>query len=333
MPNQQLIDYIKNKLQQGLGGEEIKKSLLANNWQEKEIEGAFHFIYDTSEQQRPEPVQNSPFLPGAVAIMKRAWDIYKKRLGTFLGVMIIPVVATMMIATIFAGGGILGAGIMPSNIASSGIWWAIILGSIFFILAFIIQAWCQTALIYAIRDSQENIGVKEAYRRGWHKIFSYWWVSFLAGFIIFGGFFLLIIPGVVFLIWFSLVGFILISENLKGMDVLLKSREYIKNKWWRVFWRFLFIGGVSVIIYLTLIFVFSILKIPFSEEIIRFISGIFLTPLITTYSFILYKDLKAIRGEFVFTPTNKKKIALIFVGIIGIIILLAILGIFFSFLF
>jgi hypothetical protein len=44
MVNQQLLDYIKQQLQQGVGKEEIKNSLLANNWQEKDIDEAFALI-------------------------------------------------------------------------------------------------------------------------------------------------------------------------------------------------------------------------------------------------------------------------------------------------
>jgi len=50
--------------------------------------------------------------------------------------------------------------------------------------------WGQLALICAIKDSGENIGVIESYRRAWRKILSYWWVTFLTTSIVLGGSFL-----------------------------------------------------------------------------------------------------------------------------------------------
>lgn len=44
MITQELLDYIKQQLKEGVSEEEIKNSLLANDWQEKDIEEAFNSI-------------------------------------------------------------------------------------------------------------------------------------------------------------------------------------------------------------------------------------------------------------------------------------------------
>jgi hypothetical protein len=44
MVNQQLLDYIKQQMQQGVSREQIKNSLTANGWQEQDIEEAFNNI-------------------------------------------------------------------------------------------------------------------------------------------------------------------------------------------------------------------------------------------------------------------------------------------------
>ncbi len=44
-----------------------------------------------------------------------------------------------------------------------------------------------------------------------------------------------------------------------------------------------------------------------------------------TYSFLVYSNLKAIKGDIAFTPTGGKKAAFIFIGILGILIIPAIL--------
>jgi len=327
MVNQQLLDYIKQQLQQGISKEQIKSSLIANGWQARDIDEAFSFVSNPASQSStvPPPAQTISSLPGATAIFSQAWAIYKQRLGTFLGVMAIPMLIMVVFLAVLAGGGLLGVSLLSSKFAASGIGLLILLAILFFVIIFISQAWGQTALLYAIKDSQERIGVMESYRRGWHKIFSYWWVGLLAGFITLGGFLLLIVPGIIFAIWFSLAVFILIAEDLKGMNALLKSKEYVKGKWGGVFWRFFFIGAISLIISLVPVLIFSLLKIPFGSEISRFVIGLFLTPLVMTYSFLVYSNLKALKGEIAFAPTGGKKAAFIFVGILGILLIPAIL--------
>lgn len=322
MINQQILDYIKQQLQQGVSREQIKSSLMANSWQETDINEAFALISNST----PTPPQTTmTSLPGATAILSQAWSLYKQRLGTFLGIMVIPMLVLIGLLAVLAGGGFLGLALLSSKFAAGGIGLFIVLAIVFFVAIFISQAWGQTALLYAIKDSQEGIGVGEAYRRGWHKIFSYWWVSLLAGFITMGGFLLLVVPGIIFAIWFSLAMFILIAEDLKGMNALLKSREYVKGKWGSIFWRFFFIGALSLIISLVPILIFSFLKIPFGAQISRFVIGLFLTPLVMAYSFLVYSNLKAVKGEVAFTPTGGKKAAFIFVGILGILLIPAIL--------
>lgn len=304
MVNQQLLDYIKQQLQQGISKEQIKSSLIAEGWQGQDIEEAFSFIENSVSQSPsvPPSTQTISFLPSARAILGQAWAIYKQRLGTFLGIMVIPMLIITVSSVILAAGrGFLGIPI------------------------FIISLWGQTALLYAIKDNQERIGVIESYRRGWHKILSYLWVSLLVLFIIMGGLLLLIVPGIIFAVWFGLAIYILIAEDLKGMNALLKSREYVKGKWGSVFWRFFFIFAISGIISLVLNLIFNFLKIPFGKEISNFIIGLFLTPLTMTYGFLVYSNLKALKGEIAFAPSGSQKIKFVLVGIIGILLIPAIL--------
>ena len=44
MINQQLLDYIKQQIQQGVSQEQIKNSLIANGWQQQDVEEGFNII-------------------------------------------------------------------------------------------------------------------------------------------------------------------------------------------------------------------------------------------------------------------------------------------------
>lgn len=56
--NQQLLDYIKEQVSSGIPTEQLKKILLANEWQEKTINDAFS-ILGINTQSQPAPIVNS----------------------------------------------------------------------------------------------------------------------------------------------------------------------------------------------------------------------------------------------------------------------------------
>lgn len=275
--------------------------------------------------QTPTSQQNTASLPGATAILSQAWVLYRQKLGTFLGVMIFPILVQTGLLAVLAPGGFLGFSFLSPNFTAGAIGSLIILAIVFLVAFSVSQAWGQTALLYAIKDSQEGIGIREAYRRGWHKILSYWWVSFLTGFIVLGGFLLFVVPGIIFAVWFSMAIFVLVDEDLRGMNVLLKSREYVKGKWSNVFWRLLFIAVLNVVISWIPTLIFNFLKVPTGREIGGFVIGLFLTPLSITYMYIVYSKLKAVKGEVVFAPTGRQKATFIIAGILGFLVICVLL--------
>jgi len=173
MVNQQLLDYIKQQLQQGINKEQIKSSLMASGWQAQDIEEAFSFVSNPASQSSsvPPPAQTISSLPGATAIFGQAWTIYKSRLGTFLGIMVIPMLIMVVLLAVLAGGVLLGVSLLSSKFAAGSIGLLIFLAILFFVIISISQAWGQTALLYAVKDSLERIGVIESYRRGWQNNF------------------------------------------------------------------------------------------------------------------------------------------------------------------
>lgn len=279
-----------------------------------------------NQQPVPPLAQTIPSLSSAPVILGQAWSIYKQRLGTFLGVMLAPMIIVAVFLAISPNGWFFKTSSFFSKFTIGGVSPIIPLAILFFIAITISQTWGQIALLYAIKYNQERIGVIESYRRGWKKIFSYWWVSLLVGFIALGGFLLFIVPGIIFTIWFSLALFVLITEDLKGMNALLKSKEYVKGKFGSVAWRLLFMGALSLIISLVPTLIFYFVKIPYGLDISKFIIGLFLTPLVITYSFLVYSNLKAMKGEVVFTPTGKKKAGFILIAILGILVVPIILS-------
>jgi len=55
---------------------------------------------------------------------------------------------------------------------------------------------------------------------------------------------LLIIPGIIFSIFYSLAAYVLFFEDKRGMAAIRRSVQLIKKYWWAVFGRFLLLGLV-----------------------------------------------------------------------------------------
>lgn len=230
--------------------------------------------------------------------------------------------AIIVVAYIYLSGANLDATVEYGNLFTVSV---LILGIIYWI----INLEAVVAIFYSIKDSKENIGIKESYSRATSKIFSYYWVALLSGFFIISGLGLFIVPAFIFIVWFSFSTWTLIAENERGINALLKSKEYVEGRWFGVAWRLLFLifllGATSIFIS----FIFSKIKITglpkidsdIASQIEKALTSLFITPLSTTYLFVLYSHLKSLKGNFVFEPKNNKW-KFIVVAILGILMFL-----------
>lgn len=242
-------------------------------------------------------------------LLDQAWEIYKKRFTVFLGIMALPIFVLLAIAAIFLTlAMILSAfdslSILALFVSPFGLGLMLVLT----LVSFVGHLWSQVALLHAIKDREENIGIKESYRRGWNKITSYFWISLLSGFIIAGGTFLFFFPGLIFFVWFSLASFVLISENKRGWQSLSASKGYVKGNWRGVFWRFLFIGTIIWLFFYLLNVISGFITVLDIGDILFSAGYLLLIPMVTTYLFLIYENLRKIKVDnSVHQETEQKK--------------------------
>jgi len=97
---------------------------------------------------------------------------------------------------------------------------------------------------------------------------------------------LLIIPGIIFYIYFEFSFFVFVGEGIKGAKALSRSKELVKGYWWQVFLREI------VIMIVLFVSAWAIGQIP----VIGFFLGLVLaTPFVIIFSYLIYKDLKQIK--------------------------------------
>ena len=332
--NPKKMDFGKMKSSENLNGKisanQAKKIDSVNNGEKYNPASSF-----ASSSSQPVASLKKP-----TELLSEAWKLYKARWKTFLGIMIAPILLMLLTFLVFGiialGIGLLGSFISGSSIVNIVIYLVVfILLLALFLAIIIIQFWSQVALIFAIKDSGENIGIKESYKRGWRKIKPFFWVLILSGLIVMGGYVFFVIPGIIFGIWFSFAIFIVVVEDLKGMNAILKSREYVRNYWWQVLWRGLFLAAVIisafVVVFIIVFILASIFTLiakpsPFLVEAVKEIfnlagnfASIIIVPFTVAYSFLIYNDLKKIKGDFEFKPSVKAKRFFITVGVLGIL--------------
>ncbi|MEW6040831.1 MAG: carboxypeptidase-like regulatory domain-containing protein [Elusimicrobiota bacterium] len=238
-------------------------------------------------------------LSGFGSLIKKTWELFKKRILTLVLLILVGFILAAIGFGIFFGlgllvsGGISGGGVITFISVLLAVTAAAIVISLLY-LAFLI----------AIVDT--NIGVKEAFLKAKKRVWPFIWLLCLLGLIIVGGMFLFIIPGILFALWFYLWPFVFITEDLRGMNAILKSRHYVKGKVIAVFWRIFLLGIISVI--------FGI--IPLVGPIINIFAGIF----ITIFSYIIFEELRVMKSGVAFQPSPRARLVYIVAGLIGAIL-------------
>jgi hypothetical protein len=166
--------------------------------------------------------------------------------------------------------------------------------------------WPITALILAVAES--SLSIREALAAGWKKLWAFFWLFSIIAYLIAGGYLLFIIPGIIFTIWFSFSQYILATENIAGMNALLKSKAYVKDRWFDVFIRFLVLWAVTT----------GLGMVPFLGIILSFL----IVPFTMIYSNLMYEDLKALHpAPLDYPKTSGEKLKWIGIASLGYIVL------------
>jgi tetratricopeptide (TPR) repeat protein len=230
-------------------------------------------------------------------LFRKAWEIYRGRMWTLIAVglaaVILPVLA-------------LGPFFVLGHFTSQSVpdfQQIIMVGT--FLLGMVVAVWLGnwgvSAFLIAIVDQQSSI--KEAFIKAKPKVPAHIWLGVLTGLIVMGGYLLLLIPGIIFAVWFFFAPFVFIEEDVRGMDALLKSKAYVRGKWIPVCVRLIAVWLLSALVSL----------IPFVGPLL----ALFLVPFSFVYTFLVYQDLKASKGPMTFRPSKKEKIRFVAASAFG----------------
>jgi hypothetical protein len=219
MVNQELRDYIARCRHAGQSDEQIAAALGQNGWEQADITAGL--------EEHPGAVPTPVNLP-AVQYEQVAGPLVLLTLGVILPVAIIELFGYLTQRGLWLGPVTeIAAGIIGIVAACFALWFAL------------------SAAWYVSRTSE---GVNAAMNHALRRIPSYLWIVILIELIVQFGNLLFVIPGIVFAVWFSFSVFVLSQEDARGMHALLKSKEYVRGRWWKVFGTLLALGIGFIII-------------------------------------------------------------------------------------
>ena len=113
------------------------------------------------------------------------------------------------------------------------------------------------AVISVVMNSMQ--GQSSGYLGSLEKGFSFWgkmwWMRFVQGLLLLCLFILLILPGIYFMVRWSLAEAVVVSEGMTGLKALRRSRELTMDRFWPLFWLgvfpfliFLFPLGIYILL-------------------------------------------------------------------------------------
>ena len=233
-------------------------------------------------------------------LVKQSWPIYKSNLKKLIGMILIPLLAFIVLAVLFGLLGVSGWFLFKNVDGTGALIIKILAGLIIFsgiIFGVIISIIAQAGLYILIKDSKENITIKQAFLRA-KKIAGKFFVLNLLIFIFTMLWSLLfIIPGMYMALAYSMAIWIFIYEDISGTAAIKKSKELIKGHWWAVFGRF---AGVYLIFYLIIVIPSIFLGDSglgtlwmFITQILSFLAA----PFFMIYQCFMYWDLKRVKGK------------------------------------
>lgn len=283
------------------------------------------------ENTFPQNSGNSRKLVGPLELLKQSWQAYLQNITNFIGILIIALIGLAILGgvsmVVFAGGWAL----FPSNgvdmMGGAELLYFVISAVILFVICVIIYVWAYVAILQAIKDRGGSMSMLESYKRSWPLILPIIWLSILTVFVTAGGYLLFIIPGIILAVWFSFAPFVLIVENTRGFSALSKSREYVRGYWWAVFGRIIVLWIVGMVI--SILFSIALDLIPTSSLVMEALLTVIqqavialITPFFILYTYLLYEDAKAIKGNVPNQASKKQKIIYSLLGVFSIVVMI-----------
>jgi hypothetical protein len=246
-------------------------------------------------------------------ILSTAFEVYKANAAKLIVIVAIVVVPLALLSALFTDvifdptAEIVNVNGVPT-LENVGFFTALIAGAIGAVIAFVMGFVLQAAVTRAAAQAVigDPVDAEASYRYGFKRLGSVILVSLLVGLILLGGFILLIIPGIIFLVFLAVTIPALVVENKRGTDALGRSWNLVKGAFWHVLGTIV-VAGIIVSVVSAIIGAIGGDNFVVSW-IFTSIAQIITVPFSALVSVVLYLDLRA-RQESLTAETLRGEIA------------------------
>jgi hypothetical protein len=227
-------------------------------------------------------------------LLSQAWAIYSERMKPLFTLVLLGWVLSLGTAFLSIPS-VVGffSSVNETGITQPGLFSiSTISGILLFIGGLVLSTWVHITMIYAVSEEGRGESLEPLFRRSWHKIIPILAISIITGLVVGLGLILLIIPGIIFGLWFWASAYVVLFENKVGLSAMRQSKQYMKGILSPVLVRLLFIWFCVIVIAVLTGIVENSLGMNEKNNILSSIVSSLLTPLWAAYIYLLYKEVK-----------------------------------------
>lgn len=214
-----------------------------------------------------------------IQLTTAAFGIMMQNPRLFAGIVLVPAILAFISAYLMPTPAEQVTGMGPSG-----------LSSIVLLISFVVNIFMSIALILVMPNM--NLSAMDSYKQSVPYFFRYLGMSILTMIILAVGFILLVVPGIIFSVWFLFAAFVLVLENTGMVASLKQSRAYVRGRWWGVFGRMIVMLVVLIILSVILSIVLEVIPSYMISNALTSALTMFLAPFTVAYMYLMYQDVK-----------------------------------------
>ncbi len=169
----------------------------------------------------------------------------------------------------------------------------------------------------------KNTNFAESFAVGIKLFWANVWIAILVCLALFGGFIMLIIPGIILMVQLAFTNYTLVLEDKHGMAALAQSRTYAKGYWWAIFGRTLLLILIFIVAEIVIIAPLTLLLGAVGGTIIDGFFLLFLSPFAVSYQYEVFHNLRRLKSDVAEQAAKSDqglvKVSMV-VGIIGAVL-------------
>lgn len=242
-------------------------------------------------------MENSQKLIKSGALIKATFQDYKRHVLKFIELIAYSLVGSLpFMILLFVGAALILEKRDLNYLVLGGM---IVLLLATFVLALIFSLKAQVGSIILLKKNF-SLSAKESFKEAKPYIWSFLWLSILLTILIFAWGLLLIIPAIIFGLYYGFAQYILVAEDTRPVASIKRSYQLVKGYWWPVFGRFCLLMLIAGVIYIILWGPMEFMKEGGTTfniyNVVVNLIWVLLSPFFTIYPYKVYEHLKSLKS-------------------------------------